>query len=378
MRFRYDLAGGAHTNATWQTGRLLAQSLASYLGNHSEDDAFVKQIQFLLEGPNTISANGGYPSQHEHIFLSSLIVARETPKLWGRFSDEEKKKIDLLMRAHLVGNALTTSDHVSQPRKNPPSMDGSRNQNRSWNPNYREGMIGGLILGGLWLGPNEAQAFLDGYDHVKFTEQLKAAGLTNTYEIFTWKENHPDSAAPTPEQVNEALHSFRYLEKNITNPMELFIGLAKNTYRAKVTAGLNGGEGKEDATGNVGGKLYEPAEVPNIGKLGMLFEFASVDAGGPRSCAHYAYDGFRPNLAKQIAMLVTGHFDYKHPEWPAVFEQIQIGNEDLFFKLEKGYITYAKGKAGDKPVNFESRDDKVVTRDLWNKVILPFHKSQTK
>jgi len=377
-RFRYDLKGGAHTNAGDAVARLLAMSLASYLGDNSADDEFLKKIRFLLDGPNTISANGGYPSQHEHVFLASLVVARETPKLWAQFTDEEKNKVDLLMKAHFIGNAFTTSDKTNVPRQNPPGMDGGKNHNRGWNPNYREGMIGGLILGSVWLGPKEAQAFLDNYDHVKFTEQLKAAGLTNTYDIFTWKANHPDSEAPTPEQVNEGVHGFRYLDKDVTNPMDLFIGLAKTTYGAKVTAGLNDGKGKEDATGTPGGLLLEGGDkVANIGKLGMLLEFASNDAGGARSCAVYAYDGFRPSLAKQIALLVTGNFDFKHPEWPAVFEQIKIGNEDLFYKLEKGYISYSKAKAG-KVVNFEAGNDKVVSRDLWQKVILPYYESQKK
>jgi hypothetical protein len=38
MRFRYDLKGGAQTNAGNALGRLLVQSLASYLGDHSADD----------------------------------------------------------------------------------------------------------------------------------------------------------------------------------------------------------------------------------------------------------------------------------------------------------------------------------------------------
>jgi len=379
MRFRYDLRGGAHTNAGDTLGRLLAKSLASYLGDHSTDDSFVKQIQFLLEGPNTISAVGSYPSQHEHIFLSSLIVARETPKLWERFSDEEKKKIDLLMKAHLVGNAFTTSDQTNPGRTAPPAMDGSKNHNRAWNPNYQEGMIGGLILGAVWLGPKEAQAFLDSYDHVKFTEQLKEAGLTNTYEIFTWKANNPDSEAPTPEEINEALHGFRYFDMDLTNPMEIFLKLSANTYGAIVAAGLNNGEGKEDPSGNIGGKIAQNADkVPNIGKKGMLLEFASIDGGGPRSCAGYSYGGIRTNLAKQIAMMVTGHLDYKHPQWKEIFEQIRVGNEDIIFKLEEGYISFSHGKSATQPTAFDGRDDKTITRDLWQKVVLPYHESQTK
>ena len=376
MRFRYDMAGGAHTNSGNISGLLLVQSLASYLGNPKDDDSFIKQIRFMLEGPNTISANGGYPAQHETIFLSSLVVARETPSIWKQFTDEEKKKIDLLFKAHLVGNAFTTSDQTNpKGAGNPFSMDGSTNQHRDWNANYREGMIGGLILGAIWLGPKEAQAFLDKYDHVKFTEQLKAAGLTNTYEIFTWKTLKPESNAPTPELVNEALHGFLYKGKDITDPMDLFLGLSVFTYGGIVSAGLNKGEGKDG-----GGVIAQNADkLPNVGKKGMLMEFAGLDGKGARSSIYYCYTGFRPNLAKQIALMVTGHLDYSHPKWKEVFDQIRIGNEDLFFKLTEGYYDYSHGNPAPKPITIESKGgDTIMMRDLWEKVILPYHESQTK
>jgi len=373
IRFRHDLSGGAHTHAAHIIGRTLVQALASYLGNPRDDADYVQRIRFLLEGPNSISGEGGYTAQHEHVLLSSLIVARETPSIWKQFSDEEKKKIDLRFKAHFAGCAFTTSDKADE-RGAPVTLNGSRNLSRQWNPNFREGMIGGLILGACWLGPKEAQAFLDNFDHAKFVEELKTAGLTNTHEIHNWKAIYPDSEAPMPEEINESLRGFRYFGKDVTNPMELYIGLAEFTYGAKVNAGLNGGAGKDG-----GGKLVKNTDkLPNVDKKGMLLEFDAMDGLGPRSCAVYSYHGMRPNLAKQIALLVSGHFDYNHPRWKEIFEQLKVGNEDLFFKLENGYISYSKGRNWENDVNFEEQDDKRVVRDLWNTVLLPYHTSQTK
>ena len=373
-RFRYDLVGGAHTNAGGAIGRMLAQSLASYLGNSRDDADYVKRVRFILDGANCISAVGGYSTQHEHVLLSSLLVARETPSIWGQFTDEEKKKIDLFQKAALVGCAYTTSDKTYERGAPFTALDGDKNIHRDWNPNYREGMVGGLITGACWLGPKEAQEFLNTYDHAKFTEELKAAGLTNTHDIFTWLANNPDSGAPTPEMINESLHGFSYHGKDVTKPMDLFIGLAEKTYGAVVAAGLNNGEGRDG-----GGKIAQNADkLPNVGKKGMLFEFAAMDAKGPRSCAVYTYTGFRPNLAKQVAMLASGHFDYNHPQWKEAFELIKVGNEDLFFKLENGYISFSHGKNHENNVSFEETDDKRVMRDLWNAVVLPYHTAQTK
>jgi hypothetical protein len=374
LRFRYDLKGGGHIWGSDVIGRLLVMSLASYLGNPAEDEKFLSQIRFLLDGPNTISANGGYPAQHDHIFLCSLIVARETPSIWNKFTAEEKKKIDLLFKAELVGCAYTTSDKTYADNAKPAAIDGDTNLHRGWNPNFREGMVGGLITGACWLGPKEAQAFLDKYDHAKFVEELAAAGLSNTHDIFTRAINKPESGAPDAERINKALRNFRYLEQNIAKPMDLYIGLAENTYGAVVAAGLNNGAGKDG-----GGKIVKNADaVQNIGKKGMLFEFASMDAGGPRSCAIYSYTGFRPNLAKQIAMIVSGNFDSKHPKWKATLELVKIGNEDLFVKLENGYISYSHGRNHNNNISFSETDDRAAMRDLWNKVLLPYHEKQAK
>ena len=38
----------------------------------------------------------------------------------------------------------------------------------------------------------------------------------------------------------------------------------------------------------------------------MLKEFDSVDAGGPRSAANYAYDGFRPHQTNVLALVASG------------------------------------------------------------------------
>ena len=374
LRFRYDLKGGGHIWGSDVIGRLLVMSLASYLGEPAEDEKFLAQIRFLLDGKNAISANGGYPSQHNHVFLCSLLVARETPSIWKRFTGEEKKKIDLLFKAELVGCAYTTSDVTYADGAKPTTIDGDTNLHRAWNPNFREGMVGGLITGACWLGPKEAQAFLDKYDHVKFVEELRAAGLSNTYDIFTKAISNPESGAPDAERINKSLRGFRYLEQDIAKPMDLYIGLAEHTYGAVVSSGLNNGAGKDG-----GGKIVKNADaVQNIGKKGMLWEFASMDGRGPRSCAIYSYTGFRPNLAKQIAMIVSGHFDSKHPKWKETLELVKIGNEDLFVKLENGYISYSHGRNHQNDVSFTDKDDKGIMRDLWNKTLLPYYAKQVK
>ena len=120
-------------------------------------------------------------------------------------------------------------------------------------------------------------------------------------------------------------------------------------------------------------------KLPNRGAKGMLKEFASWDARGPRSSISYAYDGFRPNLANQFALIASGHFDSDNPHWKAGLQQVKIGNDDLFYKLDHGYVNYAKGKAAKHPVDINAPGhDFKFTRELWYHVMSVYHQRSTR
>lgn len=374
FRYRYDLKGGAHTNGGHINGKLLYQAVAAYAGDTGADAALIRHLRFLLKGENTISANGGYPAQHERLFTTSLILAKHTPRVWDKFTAEEKYKFELLVKAALAGSAFTTNDKLFASGKTPcRTLDGDRNCNRGWNPNFREGMIGGIIAGSCFLGKAEARKFLDTYDHQKFTAELKKAGLDNTFEIFNWKKDHPGSNAPSAAEVDAALHGYRYNGIGADQPMQLYLTLVKNTYGAKVNAGLNNGKGVNGA-----GCMASGADkLPNRGKDGMLKEFNSMDANGPRSSIGYAYDGFRPNMANQFALIASGNFDAKDPEWKKALQLVKIGNDDLFFKLDSGYIDYAKGKGAKRAIAIGDKGrDFPFTRELWYHVLSPYHEGK--
>jgi hypothetical protein len=105
----------------------------------------------------------------------------------------------------------------------------------------------------------------------------------------------------------------------------------------------------------------------------MLKEFASMDGGGPRSCAVYAYDGFRPNLTNQIVLIAGGYWD-SGERGQKCLKLLEVGIEDLFYKLEKGYISYSKGKGSKKAFTIKNPHwDFALTRSLWYDVVQPYH-----
>lgn len=366
--------GGAHTMMGANGGAPIILAAAAYAGNDKADARLLEQIRYSITGGNDITANGGYPAQHERYVTGAMVIAKYTPRVWNQLTDEEKHKVDLVQKAALVASAFVTSDNnpfiLANARQ--AALDGDQNMNRGWNPNFREGMAGGLICGiAHFSTPAKATAFLKAYDHAKFVAELEKAGLTNIHETFTWKANHPDSPAPTPEQIEHSVRNFRYNNAGLEDPMGIYWALTDNTFAAEVSCGLNGGKGVQLPDGTFAGRyLGDCATLPNKGKPGMLKEFASVDANGPRSSTLYAYDGFRCNIVNQYLLRVAGLWK-QGPIADQCRQRFAVGATDLWLKIDNGYSNYAKGKKqGDlKPDN--KYHGLQFIRPLWEDVIQP-------
>jgi hypothetical protein len=74
----------------------------------------------------------------------------------------------------------------------------------------------------------------------------------------------------------------------------------------------------------------------------------------------------------QISLIVSGYWDRTKGE--KLLDLLEVGIPDLYYKLEKGYINYAKAHAGDKAVTINSpKDDYRIMRFVWEKVVRPYH-----
>ncbi len=345
----------------------IALALAAWQGNTSADATLLERIRFSLQGDKTIFAIGGYWTQHERHITGMFTLAKLTPRIWNQLSADERGKIDLLMKAATVASAYVTSDvnHVNKAK--PTGLDGDTNLHRGWNPNYREGLVGMMILAPIYFGGGEAvHGILDTYDHDAFVAQLHAAGLTNAAVTFDWKKNHPESNAPDGAMIAAGIKNYRYKEiDSLADPMDLYYRLTVNTYGAKVNAGLNAGKGIDG-----GGVLQSGIEnLPNVGEDGMLKEFDSFDANGKRSSADYSLGGYRPNLTNHIVLLAGGGWK-PGPQADECLRRMNVGITDLYYKLEHGYRDYSKGKPAGRITPVPKND---FAKPLWEQVVKPYH-----
>ncbi|WP_424315066.1 hypothetical protein [Haloferula sp.] len=368
-----DFSGGAHTNGALYGGASVTLAVASHAGNTSADARLLEQIRHTLTPGKEPTSNGGYPAQHERHVTGMFAIVRHTPRIWDQLSDSEQARIDLIMKATLIGCAFTTSDEnpFIKAGNQQYTLDGDSNLSRNWNPNYREGMLGGVIVSTVYFGPTATSAFLESYDHSDFVAELAAANLPNMLETFTWKENNPSSGAPSAAMIEQAVNNYRCYGDSIAEFLGIYFRLAQDTFSKAVIAGINGGNGIDGAGKIVSGA----AELPNPGAIGMLKEFNGVDAKGARSSIRYAIDGSRPHMTNHLTLIVGGYWPAGTPLANQAVTLMDVGNTDLWYKAEKGYIGYAKGKSQgliDYPTS-GARFGFIYNRSLWEDVVKPYH-----
>jgi hypothetical protein len=101
-RYNRHLKGGAHTNMGANGGAPVVLALAAMSGDARADARLLEQMRYTLTGGNDITANGGYPAQHERNATAMFALSKRTPRIWNQLSVAEKARVDLLMKAALV------------------------------------------------------------------------------------------------------------------------------------------------------------------------------------------------------------------------------------------------------------------------------------
>lgn len=377
VRYNRDLPGGAYTNMGNSGGGAVIMAYAALAGDTSVDSRILQQVRYTLTGGNDIAANGGYPAQHELQVTGMFAVIKSIPRIWSQLSPAEHERVDAMMHASLVASAFTTSDRnpfivAGQPER---TLDADTNLGRDWNPNYREGMVGSILVAAAYFGVDKAETFLTSYDHAAFTQQLCDLGLDNSCATFRWKQDHPDSIAPTGAQIETAVHDWSLHGVALGDVMRLEANLAFNTYGGTVECGLNDGQGipAEGAPDGIAGVIASGCDgLPNKGQPGMLLEFDSVDGGGPRSATYYTFSGLKPSLIVQGALIVN-HLWQPGLISDQIASLVDVGAEDLWYKLEHGYRNYSIGSYhGIQTINDPGYGFGYI-RSLWSDVLAPYH-----
>ena len=378
MRYHRDLPGGAYTNAGNTGGHPYVLAFAARAGDTSVDARLLEQIRHILTGGNDIAANGGYPSQHELQVTGVLSVAKRIPRIWNRLTGEERARADATMTASLIANAFTTSDQnpylLAGTRQH--TLDGDSNVGRDYNPNYREGMAGSVLVAAAYFGVANARERLAHYDHEEFVAELAARGLSNAYTTFTWRATHPGSPAPTGEQIERAVRDWTLRGVGLDDPMRIYADLTAHTYGLTdgtvIECGYDGGRGvpDQDAPGGVAGVIDQGCDgLPHAGQSGQLLEFLQRRRRGAQlrrvRVRRLQAQPVHPAGADRRRHLGPGRGASADPR------RGQARVEDLWYKLERGYREYSSGRFQGVLRIDDPEFGFAFLRSLWEDVYLP-------
>jgi hypothetical protein len=364
----------ANSGDIWCTpcdGAPVMLAAASYTGDTSADARLLQQIRILLSGNNDPFGTGGYSANDERNATAMYAIAKRTPRIWSQLTSTEVHKIDLIMEATLVADVYATADKTNASGP-PVTFDGSTNSNRDWNPNYREGMIGAVIVGTEYFGgQGPTEAMLAAYDHAAFTTELQSSGLANLYWTFSTYQTMPTLGAPSPQTVQQGVVGYAMHGITLGQLLDMYVYLANNTFSAKVSCGLNGGAGIVVSGVHAGTIVSGCSGLPNVGALGMELEFDTSDANGSRSDASYVRLGTRANLFNQLVLVVYG--DWKDTAAStAALKQLVVGETDFFYKAGQGYEDYSHG-TDEGLFKCSSSMDCPLNQAIWTQLLAPAH-----
>lgn len=305
-------------------------------------ERLVIHIQDLVSGGKEPSCRGGLGGWSDNPVAQALVLAKNTPAVWNELSRNDQKKCDFIMQCMaVVGNF--TQNYESHPKTD---MSQTSTFEKSWNPNIQEGYVG--IMSAVYLyfgGVDQVNEILAGFSYDEYIEKMKDYGFTNvkTYFELTGKDLLENGGTDAlGGKVVSARTPFTYQdvktkEKVEYEPMALFESLASILYSHECISEVYDGDKKA-------GYIADGSVSPYEGRMGMNYEFKSMDAGGLRTSADYVFKCWRNSVPTRATIEALGY--WKGDSVADVETRMYVGTEDFLFKISDehgGYVGYSKG-----------------------------------
>jgi hypothetical protein len=289
------------------------------------DSALLAQVGNLVAGGNEPDADGGLEGWAHAPVAEALLLLKNGPA-WNQLSAAEQYKVTLLEAAMGYAGNYTYNDANDFSS----GICGYGDFNKTNNPNYQDGYVDVELAAIEFFGPATWGTMLTNFNDATVTSELDAAGLTNAGGCFATVGSAANAAIDIP---------FVWMGIPATDPMGIWNQLASDTFDETVTSSVTGVSNGETVTAHIADNTTSPEE----GQCCMGHEFDSTDSGGLRSSALYVYEGWMNVTGSRVALTALGDFDCA--EAPAA-AQYDVGSQDLIYKLNHGYISYAQSQDG--------------------------------
>ncbi len=365
------------------------ETIASSDGKLCKDEA-VRRIKRLISGGREPNATVGC-FWEQSIVGNIMVLAKYTPSIWNSLTAAEHDKIDLLMEClaiasnwgHNAGNDYSTG------------FDLLGNYGKDYNPNFKNASFVNYLNGSMYFGAKKLDKIYESFNYDSYIKRLKKADFTNiiaqwtntdlfgvsvgeymTYggEVLFEGDGVPAVALPGNSAGSgvgvkvpwsyEDIQNKAIYDRNDWFPM-LFDHI-EYTYGLAVIS-TNGIPGSMTYSYIMSGKTS-----PHAGKMGMLMEFSSIDGGGyTRSKCMYCYLSTQVVVGLYANIKLLGYWDYDSQtaevakRMREMDSRIQVGNEDLFFKLQEGYMGNSQQKSAEEHAEEFVQYGLKFVEDIW-------------
>jgi Cellulose binding domain len=287
------------------------------------DSALLAQVANLVAGGNEPDADGGLEGWAHAPVAQALLLLKNGPA-WSELPAAEQSRVALLEAAMGYAGNYTYNDANDFSS----GICGYGDFSKTNNPNYQDGYVDVELAAIEFFGPATWDTMLAGFNDATVTSELDAAGLTNAGGCFEAVGSAANAAIGQP---------FAWMGIPATDPMGIWNQLAADTFDETVTSSVTGVSGGATVTASIADGTVSPEQ----GQCCMGHEFDSTDSSGLRSSALYVYEGWMNVTGSRVALTALGDFDCA--DAPAT-AQYDVGSQDLIYKLEHGYISYALGQ----------------------------------
>ena len=298
---------------------------AKSTGGTSVTSALISQVDNLVAGGNEPDADGGLEGWSAAPVAEALLLVKDG-SVWSQLGSGVQNKVSLLIAAMGYGGNYAYNDANDFSS----GICGFGNFAKTNNPNYEDGYVDVELAAIQYFGPTTWDGMLASFNDATEAAALDAAGLTNAGGCFTTVGSAANAAVQ---------RAWLWKGHSASDEMGIWSQLAADTFDLTVTSSVTGTSNGATVTASIA----DGSTSPEQGQLGMGKEFDATDSGGLRSSALYVFEGWMNVTGSRVAMTATGAFQCASATSAA---QYKVGTEDLVYKLNHGYVSYAQSQDG--------------------------------
>lgn len=371
--------GGANAGAGEKGAKALYYlTLSEYLGMDAKatdgttaKDGALKQLRSLIGGGNEPFACVGCYWSHAAV-AADLVLVKNTPSIYNELTQDEKDRMDWLMKALAVAGNWGFNDENNYKT----GTDLMGNFGKTWNPNYRNAYLPVVLSGAMYFGAEELDKIFVSFSYDEYMKKFDEYGFTNIKKA--WEPAGKDAmekggevtllggigasgmvAGQSGGSGKGVKLPFKYNGMGLDQIQEIYVKLMEYTY-GKVVRSDYGVKGDKDYSYIISGK-----ESPYTGYNGMMTEFAGSDGSGLRSNAGYGFDSFMSIVPTLANLKLFGIWDSSTPAQQKVDALMYVGNNDLIFKMQEGYHGFSTGSVHEVYEYGSVTRGYSMDKDIW-------------